>query len=94
MMQTDVKSTRLDVSGVIYAGPTRIKGYQVTPGGTAGEIIFNDNASAASGAVPLQFKVTTNTVPFGFTLPGEGTKCNNGIYVTLPTATHITVFYG
>ena len=93
-MQYDVKASRLDATGVVYAGPTRIKGYQVSPGGSAGEIIFNDNASAASGAVPLQFKVTTNTVPFGLTLPGEGIKFQNGVYVTLPTNTHITVFYG
>jgi hypothetical protein len=94
MMQTDVKASRLDATGVAYAGPTRVKGYQIAPGGSAGEIIFNDSASAASGAVPLQFKVTTNTVPFGLTVPGEGIKFNNGVYVTLPTGTHITVFYG
>ena len=93
-MQTDVKAAVLSATGIAYAGPTRVKGYQVAPGGSAGEIIFNDNASAASGAVPLQFKVTTNTVPFGLTVPGEGIKFNAGVYVTLPTNTHITVFYG
>ena len=93
-MQTDVKAAVLSATGVAYAGPTRVKGYQVAPGGTAGEIIFNDNASAASGVVSLQFKTTTNTVPFGLTLPGEGIKFNNGVYVTLPTGTHITVIYG
>lgn len=93
-MQTDVKSTHLDASGVIFAGPTRVKGYQIGPGGVAGEVVFNDNASAASGPNPLTFNVTTNTVIMATLIPGEGIKFNEGVYVTLPTGSHITVFYG
>ena len=47
-MQTDVKAGHLNASGVIFAGPTRVKGFTVSPGGTAGEIKFYDNAGAAS----------------------------------------------
>jgi hypothetical protein len=54
MMQTDVKATHLDASGVVYAGPTRVKGFSISPGGTAGEVQFYDNASAASGTVRLR----------------------------------------
>jgi hypothetical protein len=94
MMQTDVLSTHLDASGVIYAGPTRVRGYQIGPGGTAGEIMFYDNASAASGTNRLTLNITTNTACIATLIPGEGVKFDNGVYVTLPTNAHITVFYG
>ena len=93
-MQTDVKATHLDANGVVYAGPTRVRGYQVGPGGTAGEIKFYDNASAASGANPLTLHITTNTVVVATLIPGEGIRFNNGVYVTLPANAVITVFYG
>lgn len=94
MMQTDVKATHLDASGVIYAGPTRVRGYSISPGGTAGEIIFYDNASAGSGTVRLTINITTNQALASLLIPGEGIKFDNGVYATLPTAAHITVYYG
>jgi hypothetical protein len=94
MMQTDVKATHLDADGVVYAGPTRVKGYSISPGGTAGEIIFYDNASAASGTVRLTLNISTNQALDSLAFPGEGIKFDNGVYVDLPTAAHITVYYG
>ena len=93
-MQYDVKSAHLNASGVVFAGPTRIKGYQVAPGGTAGQINFYDNASAASGTTPLQLDITINTAVIATLIPGEGIKFNNGVYVSLPASAAITVFYG
>lgn len=94
MMQTDVKAVHLDASGVGYVGRTRVRGYQVGPGGTAGEIIFYDNATTNSGQNPLTLHVTTNTVVVATNIPGEGILFENGFYVTLPTNAVITVFYG
>jgi hypothetical protein len=94
MMQTDVKSTHLDASGVVYAGPTRVKGYSVSPGGTAGEIIFYDNASAASGTTPLTLNISTNQALDSLAIPGEGIKFDNGVYVSMPANAHLTVYYG
>jgi hypothetical protein len=94
MMQTDVKATHLDADGVVYAGPTRVKGYAFTSGGTAGEIIFYDNASAASGTTRLTINISTNQAPGSMTIPGEGIKFDNGVYVDIPANAHITVFYG
>jgi len=93
-MQTDVKATHLDASGVVFAGPTRVKGYAVSSGGTAGEIIFYDNASAGSGTVRLTLNISTNQALGSLLIPGEGIKFNNGVYATLPANAHITVFYG
>ena len=94
MMQYDVKAVHLDASGVGYAGRTRVKGYQVGPGGTAGEIKFYDNATTNSGDSPLTLHITTNTVVVATSIPGEGILFQNGFYVVLPTNAVITVFYG
>jgi hypothetical protein len=94
MMQTDVKATHLDADGVVYAGPTRVKGYSVSPGGTAGEILFYDNASAASGTVRLTLNISTNQALDSLAIPGEGIKFDNGVYVDMPANAHLTVYYG
>ena len=93
-MQTDVKAGHLDASGVIFAGPTRVKGFSVSPGGTAGEIEFYDNASAASGTIRLTLNISVNQALDSFAIPGEGIRFDNGVYVSLPANAHLTVYYG
>jgi len=93
MTQTDVKAAHLNASGVAYAGPTRIKGYQIAPG-AAGQIDFYDNASAGSGTIRLSIDTTVNTAIISTLIPGEGIRFDNGVYVSLPASTKITVFYG
>ena len=94
MMQTDVKAAHIDASGVIFAGPTRVKGFSISPGGTAGEVIFYDNASAASGTVRLTLNVSTNQALDSLAIPGEGIKFDIGVYVSMPVNSHLTVYYG
>ena len=94
MMQTDVKAAHLDASGVIYAGPTRVKGFSISPGGTAGEVQFYDNVSAASGTIRLTLNVSTNQALDSLAIPGEGIRFDIGVYVSMPASTHLTVYYG
>jgi hypothetical protein len=94
MMQTDVKSAHLDASGVIYAGPTRVKGFSISPGGTAGEVQFYDNATTNSGTIRLTLNVSTNQALDSLAIPGEGIKFDVGVYVSMPASTHLTVYYG
>lgn len=93
-MQTDVKAGHRDSSGVIYVGRTRVRGYQVAPGGTAGEIQFWDNATTNSGQEKITINVTTNAAVIATLIPGEGVLFENGVYIVLPTSAAITVFYG
>ena len=94
MMQTDVLATHLGADGVVAAYPVRVKGYQIKPGGTAGQIDFYDNATEASGTVRLSLDITTNTAVVSTIIPGEGIRFSNGVFVDLPTSAGITVFYG
>jgi hypothetical protein len=94
MMQTDVKAAHIDASGVIFAGPTRVKGFSISPGGTAGEVIFYDNATTNAGTVRLTLNVSTNQALDSLAIPGEGIKFTTGVYVSMPANTHLTVYYG
>ena len=94
-MQTDVIAKHLDGNATVFAGPTRVRGYQVAPGGTAGEIQFYDTASnTATGTNRLTLHVTTNTAVIATLIPGEGVRFDNGVYTVLPANASITVFYG
>ena len=93
-MQTDVKAAHIDASGVIFAGPTRVKGFSISPGGTAGEVIFYDNATTNAGTVRLTLNVSTNQALDSLAIPGEGIKFTTGVYVSMPANTHLTVYYG
>jgi hypothetical protein len=94
MMQTDVKAGHRDSSGVIYVGRTRVKGYQLASGGTAGEIQFWDNATTNSGIEAITVNITINTAVISTLIPGEGVLFQNGVYVVLPAGASVTVFYG
>jgi len=94
MMQTDVKAGHRDSSGVLYVGRTRVRGYQVASGATAGEIQFWDNATTNSGQEKITVNITTNTAVVSTLIPGEGVLFENGVYIVLPTNAAITVFYG
>ena len=92
MMQTDVLAVHKETTGTVISGRNRLKGIIVTPGGTAGDVIFRDGG--ASGTVRLQFNVSTNQSAFSVLVPGEGILYTTDIHVTLPAATKITVMYG
>jgi hypothetical protein len=94
MMQTDVKAAHIDASGVIFAGPTRVKGFSISPGGTAGEVQFYDNATTNSGTILLTLNVSTNQALDSLAIPGEGIRFTTGVYVSMPANTHLTVYYG
>ncbi len=93
-MQTDVKAAHIDASGVIFAGPTRVKGFSISPGGTAGEVEFFDNATTNSGPIRLTLNVSTNQALDSLAIPGEGIRFTTGVYVSMPANTHLTVYYG
>ena len=89
---TNVYSAHADATGVIYDGFTNLCGYQVAPGGTAGEIQFRDGG--ASGPILMIVHITTNTVVMSTLIPGNGIRFSTNIHVTLPTNASITIFHG
>lgn len=91
-MQTDVKAVHTEATATLISIRSRIKGYHVISGGTAGDVIFRDGT--ASGPVVLQFNIGTGTQPIVMLIPGEGILCQNGIHVTVPATAKVTTYYG
>lgn len=89
----DVVSSHLNATGQAFTGPGRIGGYQIKPGGTAGQILFYNNTSA-TGTPLIEIDITTNTAIIATLLPGNGVRFSEGCYITLPSSAAITVFYG
>lgn len=89
---TNVVSSHADATGTVYSGATNLAGYQVAPGGTAGEIIFRDGG--ASGTTRMIVHITTNGAVMATLLPGNGIRFYTDIHVTLPASASITIFTG
>jgi hypothetical protein len=89
----DVFASHLNASGQAFTGPSRIGGWQVKPGGTAGSILFYDNTSA-TGTPVIEVDLTVNTAVISTLVPGTGIRFSDGCYVTLPASAAITIFHG
>lgn len=89
---TNVISQHADATGTMYSGPTNLCGYQVAPGGTAGEITFRDGG--ASGTVRMIVHITANTAVIATIIPGNGIRFYTDIHVTLPASSSVTIFTG
>ena len=89
----DVFASHLNVSGQAFTGASRVGGYQIKPGETAGSILFYDNTSA-TGTPVIEIDITTNTAIISTLIPGSGIRFSTGCYVTLPGSAAITIFHG
>jgi hypothetical protein len=90
---TNVFSAHADATGTIYAGATNLAGYQLAPGGTAGEIIFRDGGSGGTLLLKINIPVAPLT-PISTLIPGNGIRFNTNIHVTLPASAAVTIFCG
>ena len=91
-MQTDVKSTHLNASGVVFAGPCRLKGYSIVAAASSvATVLFKDG-----GANVCEVDVPANSNPNAFytLVPGEGVRCTANLTATLTNVSSLTVFYG
>ena len=95
-MQTDVKTYHTQASGAqqVVSGRCRLRGYQVAPSGTAGQLNFYDGTSTSDPLI-LSLDITTNTAIISTIIPAEGIVFTKGIYYS-PASTNtatFTVFY-
>jgi hypothetical protein len=90
---TNVFSAHADSTETIYTGATNLAGYQLAPGGAAGEVVFRDGG--ASGTIRLVVNVpATPATPVSTLIPGNGIRFNTNIHVTLPGTAAVTIFCG
>ena len=92
MAGNEVIAKHLHASGVLADCRGRLKGFMVNHDtGTSGNIILYDNDSSASGSVVMEVD-EKGAGAFGMEIPGDGIIFDDGLYVSLPSNTSITVF--
>jgi hypothetical protein len=95
MQQTDVKSTRLNASGSVFAGRARIKGIAIcATASTTGVLVLRDGGSGGAVAIELDIPPNSNPNSFYVSVPGEGVLCATNIYASITGLASVTVFYG
>ena len=93
-MQYDVKSTAIAAAATnsaVFAGPARIKGLLVSVPAAGGTMTLQDGSG---GTVKFSFVAPAIAGAVNVLIPGEGIRCDNGIYATTPANMTVTVFYG
>lgn len=93
MAGNDVLSAHAHTSSALVARRARLRGVVVnTASGATGNVVFYDNASAASGSVLLEVDEKSQGMT-DIIIPGDGILAKNGIYVSLPANVTATAFY-
>ena len=93
-MQYDVKATAIaaaQTNAAVFAGPARIKGLLVSVPAAGGTMTLQDGSG---GTVKFSFVAPAVAGSVNVLIPGEGIRCDNGIYATTPANMTVTVFYG
>ena len=93
-MQYDVKATAIAAAATnaaVFAGPARIKGLLVSVPAAGGTMTLRDGSG---GTVRFSFVAPAVAGAVNVLVPGEGIRCDSGIYATTPAGMTATVFYG
>jgi hypothetical protein len=94
MFQYDVKSTAIaaaQTDAPVFAGAARIKGILVGIPAAGGTLTLK-NGSA--GTTAFTFVTPAIGQSLNISIPGDGIRCENGIYATTTSGMTATVFYG
>jgi hypothetical protein len=94
MFQYDVKSTAIaaaQTDAPVFAGAARIKGILIGVPAAGGTLTLK-NGSA--GTTAFTFVTPAIGQSLNVSIPGDGIRCENGIYATTTAGMTATVFYG
>lgn len=94
MFQYDVKSTAVaaaETDAAVFAGAARIKGILIGVPAAGGTLTLK-NGSA--GTTAFTFVTPAIGQSLNVSIPGDGIRCENGIYATTSAGMTATVFYG
>lgn len=93
-MQYDVKSTAIaaaQTDSAVFAGAARIKGMLVSVPAAGGTLTIKNGSN---GTTVFTFVAPAVAGAVNVVIPGEGIRCDSGIYATTPANMTVTVFYG
>ena len=81
-LMTDVKSTHLNASGSVVAGPARLAGFTIVGGATLGTVQFKDGGASGTILCEVDVPGNTNVNSFYVLVPGTGIRYFTNIYAT------------
>ena len=94
MSSSDIFANSTTTSGsdvTLFAGPTRLKGFIVTPTANAGTVTFKDGSSTLFA---LETAASAASGPVQISLPSEGLKCSTNLVANLTAnVAAVTVFF-
>ena len=94
---TVTAGTSASAADVVFAGRTRLKGYSIVSGGSAGVIeFFNGDPNASGSAIFKARTIGTDNTTIDNTIPEEGVVFEDGLYVvhTIGTVDMMTFVHG
>ena len=93
MAGNNVLAAHAHTSAALINRRCRLRGVVInTSSGGSGDVVFYDNASAASGTVLLEVDEKAQST-VDILIPGDGILAKNGVYVLLPSNVTATIFY-
>mgnify|MGYP001445239907 CR=1 FL=1 len=93
MPSSDIFANSTTTTGsdvTLFAGPARIKGFIVTPTGSAGTVTFKDGSSTL---FTLATAASAASGPVNIGLPDEGVKFTTNLQATLTNVAGLTAFH-
>ena len=93
MSSSDIFANSTTTTGsdvTLFAGPTRLKGFIVTPTANAGTIAFKDGGTSLFS---LTTAASAASGPVQISLPSEGLKCSTNLVANLTNVAAVTVFF-
>jgi len=93
---TVIAGTTASAADIIFGGRTRLKGYSIVSGGTAGVIEFVNGEPNGGGATLFKARtVGTDNTTIDNTIPQNGVAFEDGMYVkyTIATTDMMSFFY-
>jgi hypothetical protein len=90
MAGSDIKAKTLTASGDVTTGPSRLVAVHYMGHNSTGTVEFKDGGASGVTVFSLQVKSSDSG---DLTIPAEGVKFDNGIYVVMTNVTSAAFFF-
>lgn len=90
-MQSDVNCATGTATGSLYVGRARLRSILITSAITAGTVVLKNGGAGGTTVVTINTPAAIGMQQM--LIPGEGVLFTTDIYLTLTTATSVTICY-